>query len=71
MRSRRALEEKYQGKMEESSNRMMTAMMGIAQKDPSLMMKVQSAMEEFGKTMMEEGGEAEAAEGADAAEAAE
>ncbi len=67
----KALEEKYQAKMEESSNRMMTAMMGIAQKDPALMMKIQGAMEEFGKTMMEESGEAEAAEGADAAEAAE
>jgi len=67
----KALEAKYQVQMEESSNRMMTAMMTIAQKDPALMMKIQGAMEEFGKTMMEESGQAEAVEGADAAEAAE
>lgn len=70
----KALEEKFKGQMEASSNRMMTAMMAIAQKDPALMMKIQGAMEEFGRTMMEESGQAEAleeAEGADAAEAAE
>jgi len=67
----KALEAKYQVQMEESSNRMMTAMMTIAQKDPALMMKIQGAMEEFGKTMMEESGQAEAVEGADADEAAE
>ena len=61
----KALEAKYQDKMEAASTRMMTAMMGIAQKDPALMTKIQGAMEQFGQTMMAIDQEEEAAEAAE------